>query len=262
VTSLAGMRVIVTRAPHQAEELCAALESRGATAVRLPTVAIYRGEPVPELDAALASLSAYSWAVFTSVNTVESVLRHAEARGIAPDAWGCVAVAAIGEATARALRGRGVPVRVVAAEPSTDGVVAALGDVNMCAILLPQSDLARPALAHALEARGASVRAVTAYRTLPQAPAPGEMTAALLGAHAVTFASPSAVAGFAQGLAALDATRGLCCAIASIGPVTSAALRAAGFSVDAEARDANATGLAVALEMHFAGRAAEAGAHA
>ena len=262
MTSLAGMRVVVTRAPHQAGELCAALESRGAMAVRIPTVAIHRDEPAPELDAALASLSAYAWTVFTSVNAVESVLARALARGVAREAWSDVAVAAIGEVTARALRDRGVPVRVVAAEASTEGIVTALGDVDMRAILLPQSDLARPALARALEARGASVRAVTAYRTVPQAPAPNELAGALLTAHAVTFASPSAVTGFVAGLAALGVTGGLPCVMASIGPETSQALRAAGFFVDAEALLANSTGLVLALEAHLVGRAVEAGAQA
>ncbi len=262
MTALAGKCVVVTRAPHQADELCAALEVRGAVPVRIPTVAIRSDESMPELDAALASLPAFAWTVFTSANAANAVLMRAEARGIAPKAWSSVAVAAIGAATATALRDRGVTVRVIAAEASTDGLLAALGDVRMQTILLPQSDLARPVLARALEARGASVRAVLAYRTVPQVPPPQELAAALLAAHAVTFASPSAVTGFVRGLTALGVTAGLPCVMASIGSTTSEALRTAGFFVDAEAAEPSVAGLVSALDAHFAGRAMGAGAHA
>jgi uroporphyrinogen-III synthase len=263
VTPLDGKRVVVTRAPHQAGALCSALEARGAASVKLATVAIRHDEATPELDAALAKLSAYDWVIFTSANTAESVLTRAGELNVSPDAWFAktLSIAAIGDVTARALRERGVPVRAVASSASPDGIVDALGDTNMANVLLPQSDLARPELTKALQAHGATVHGVTAYRTLPQKP-PADKLADALTAHAITFASPSAVTGFVQGLSAIGASMSVPCAVASIGPVTSAALKSAGMTVDIEAHEASVAGLVLALELYFAEHGTEAGASA
>ena len=69
----------------------------------------------------------------------------------------------------------------------------------------------------------------------------------LRSTRAVTFASPSAVEGFAG--AAGTGVRGLTAAV--IGPSTEAAARDAGFHVRAVAHPSTAEGLAVALERLF-----------
>ncbi len=253
MSALDGKCVVVTRPRDQAAPLCSELEARGATAMQLPTVAIRHGDATPELDAALHKLATYDWVIFTSSNTVDAVCARAAALEISPDAWTDTkpSIAAIGEATARALRERGMPVRAVAASASSEGIVSAVGNINFASVLLPQSDLARPELEHALKAHGATVHAVMAYRTVAQAPPKELLATALAAAHAIIFASPSAVAGFMQGLADAGAHHGTSCAIVSIGPVTSAALTRAGMTVDAEAHEASVAGIISALEAHF-----------
>ena len=78
---LAGRRVLVTRAREQASALSALLRSFGASAVEFPAIRIVPAEDYADLDRALAELSAYRWACFTSVNAVAAVDRRLDAIG-------------------------------------------------------------------------------------------------------------------------------------------------------------------------------------
>ena len=60
-------------------------------------------------------------------------------------------------------------------------------------ILLPASDLTRPALAGGLRAAGNQVEVVTCYRTVPR---PDPVREELAGIDAAAFSSPSGVAAF------------------------------------------------------------------
>src|SRR5437870_5010245 len=86
-------------------------------------------------------------------------------------------------------------------------------------VLLLRSDLADPATAEALRARGAQVDDIPAYRSVPRsAPAP-ELAARLRAGQvdAVTLASPSAAQGLVNSCGAEPATYART-AIVSIGP--------------------------------------------
>src|SRR5687768_625928 len=65
---LFGRRVLVTRAPEQADELVAALANAGAEAVLCPLVRLAEPEDFAALDAALGRLTDYDAIVFTSAN--------------------------------------------------------------------------------------------------------------------------------------------------------------------------------------------------
>jgi uroporphyrinogen-III synthase len=115
-------------------------------------------------------------------------------------------------------------------------------------VLVPASSRARDELPLGLRRLGFEVEVVEAYRTV-EPPQLAESVRRCLdhGFDAVTFASPSAVEGFAG--AAGDRARGLAAAV--IGPSTEAAARDAGFDVRAVAHPSTAEGLAVALERLF-----------
>src|SRR5690606_17618744 len=103
---LAGLGIVVTRPRRAAEALAAGLEREGARAFVFPALAIEDAPPTPALEAALDLLPRARLAVFVSANAVEKGLAAARARGPWPEH---VAVAAVGEATARALREAGFP---------------------------------------------------------------------------------------------------------------------------------------------------------
>jgi uroporphyrinogen III methyltransferase / synthase len=230
---LHGRRVLVTRARAQASGLAARLEALGAEVVQAPAIRI---EPLP-FDR--PAMERYETVVVTSANGVDLLL---------PDdvrALHGVKVAAIGPATAQALRDRGIVADVLPPEAVSESLLAALGDVGGQRVLVATAEGARDVLPDGLRGRGAHVDVVHLYRTVPE-PVDAE---AVRSADLVTFTSSSTVQSLAAALgdAGLDGMRA-----ASIGPVTSAALRKHGIEPAAEADPHTVEGLVAAVERLLA----------
>jgi uroporphyrinogen-III synthase len=168
-------------------------------------------------------------------------------------------VAAVGPATAAALDGHGVGGAVVPDEYMGDRIPAALGEITGRRFLLLRSDRAADALPQRLRALGGMVADVVAYRTVPVSSRVAGRVAddVRVGVDAVTFTSPSTIEGFVNGIG-VD-WRGIVerAIVATIGPVTAGAARAAGMRVDAEADPHSIGGLIDALIRAFSERAAE-----
>jgi len=226
---LHGRRVLVTRARAQASGLAARLEALGAEVVQAPAIRI---EP---LAFAAPAFDRYDTVVVTSANGVELLL-PGDVRSLHG-----VTVAAIGPATARALRDRGVVPDVVPAEAVSESLLAALGDVAGRRVLVATAQGARDVLPDGLREGGAEVDVVHLYRTVPE-PVDAE---AVRSADLITFTSSSTVASLAAvlGDGALNGLRA-----ASIGPVTSAALREHGIEPAVEADPHTVDGLVAAVE--------------
>jgi uroporphyrinogen III methyltransferase / synthase len=228
---LAGVSVAVTRARAQASGMAARLRALGATVVESPTIRI---EP---LSFELPDLATYDLLVLTSPNAVEALLlRVYDARALAGPK-----IAVIGPGTAEALRAHGIvadltPERAVG--ESLAPVVAALGVQRA---LVARAEQARDVVPDALRAAGTAVDVLALYRTVAE-PMPEAARAAALGADWLTFASASAVRFFHEAAGTLSGPR-----LASIGPVTSAALREVGHEPDVEASEHTPDGLLAAL---------------
>lgn len=260
---LAGIRVVVTRAAHQAEPTMRAFEEAGARVELLPLLEVVSpADPAP-LETALAHLEEYGWIVFTSSNAVERVLDRARLpRGLR--------VASVGSATSAALRARGVEPDLEPADSRAEGLADELvprlerlemGAGGRARVLLPQAADARPVLEEALRRAGAEVDRVDAYakRVPPDAP---ERARALFGAGPlgwVTFTSPSIARAFAELGADLWGeawpVRRRSLFAASIGPVTSDALRALGVEPAAEAASPSDEEMVAAVAAAAADRA-------
>lgn len=249
---LAGRRIAVTRPRHQAASLVAALEALGAAVLEAPAIRIEPPEDRRPLDEALARLERYDWIVFTSVNGVEAFFRRLSERSLPiPER---AAFAAIGPATARALRDHGCEPRVVPERFVAEEVFRALseeGAVRGRRFLLPRAEIAREALPRLLREAGADAEVVVAYRTVPEdsgvraaadAVARGEV-------DAVTFTSASTARSFFDAVSP-ESVRGKTAA-ASIGPITSAALVALGVPPAIEAETYTVEGLVEAIARHF-----------
>ncbi|RIK36295.1 MAG: hypothetical protein DCC58_19425 [Chloroflexi bacterium] len=253
-TTLAGLRVLVTRARDQAEELSQLLRAAGATPLELPAIAITPAPSAP-LDAALATLEQYDWVVLTSVNGVQALERRMEAHGIPPEAFAGLQVAAIGRATAAALEKLGIRVAFVPDEFVAEAVVAGLVERGVAGkrVLLPRAEVARDALPQGLEAAGATVDVVVAYRTSLPDDVPAEVLSELLAGNVdiATFGSPSAVRNV---LALAGGTLPEPVVIACIGPITAQAARQTGLRVDVVAEEYSMPGLVAALERFVAGQ--------
>ena len=254
---LDGITVLVTRTEAQSGKLIAALEGYGASVVAMPVIEIVEPDDWAPADRAIAELESYDWIVFTSANAVERFVARVEENGARFPAAGTVRIAAVGPATARRCRDAGIEPDYIPDEAVAEGLLegfARLGLGSGTRVLLPRALKAREILPDTLRARGAVVDVVPVYRTIDAAPDPAVVEALTAGRiDAVTFTSPSTVRSFFAGMDATPAAaqaRGLL--LASIGPVTTAALRERALPVFAEASEYTADGLALALARSVA----------
>lgn len=255
---LKGKTIAVTRSRRQASSVVAELEARGALVIHIPTIRFVEPRDPRPLDTALAGWDGFHWVVFTSATTVEFVLnRKASTGSVDP---GSVRIAAIGPATARALRDRGWQPDLSPTSATADALLQALFAVDHPKgrrFFIPRSQIGRETLERGLTAAGADVTVAVAYNTVPEDPSVAKdlMEAFDTGTlDAVTFTSPSTFHSLAamMGQDALQAL-GRSAVIASIGPVTSEAIRSSGLEVTVEAKPHTAEGLVEALVRHFAG---------
>lgn len=243
---LAGRRIIVTRPRHQAESLNQALSELGAEVVLAPAIRIEPPADPALLTQAAAAADAFDWIVFTSVNGVDAFFDHVDTTPRAE-------LAAIGPATADALTERGAHATVVPERFVAEEVFDAMerhSNLSGKKILLPRADIAREVLPKLLRAAGAEVDVVAAYTTTPSSE---DVARALVlvregGVDAVTFTSGSTVRSFFSGI---DDTLRSRVVPASIGPITSAALREQGVEPAVEAARYTTEGLVEAIRLHF-----------
>lgn len=234
---LLGRRVVVTRPGDQAAALVERLEQLGAVVTVVPLIAIEPLDDPTQLAAALAEVDRYDWIVFTSANGAEAVLR------LGADLDGA-RVAAVGPATAEAVRRLGVEPSFVPERFAGEEIVAGLAPLGGARILLPQADVADPGLAEELRRGGATVDAIPAYRTVEVEWTPSEL-AELRAADVVVLASGSA----ARSLASRGGTGAAL--VLCIGPKTAEIAREVGLPVGLVAHEATAEGIIHALVKHW-----------
>ncbi|MHB1004828.1 MAG: uroporphyrinogen-III synthase [Chloroflexota bacterium] len=257
-SSLSGKRVLVTRAPGQADALSALLREAGAVPVTVAAIRLAPPESWAPLDAAIAALIDYDWVVFTSANGARAFadrLRQSGRMAGLPDS---LQTAAVGPGTAAALAEFGLRADLVPEEYVAESLAAALAprEVTGKRVLFVRADGARDILPRQLRALGAQVDEAIAYRTLPNdedARRLGDLLADG-GLDAATFASSSAV----RATVAMLGQSGAAClrelAIACIGPVTAATARELGLRVDVVPEEHTLPALARALATHFEAR--------
>ena len=251
---LSGKRIVVTRAREQASEFAALLAARGAEAIEFPLIKIV---PPPcgygDLDAALASLERYEWACFASAPAVRAVFDRLREMGKDARAFGPVKVAAVGPATADALREMGIAADFVPSEQTGAALGEQLPDAREGThTFVPRALDGDDGLIDALAARGTVVNAVTAYANeIDGANADAVRERLQDGTvDAVTFTSSSTVRNFAAalGTSRLPPTAAVVC----IGPSTAqTAAEVLGRVPAAVAEVHTVAGLINALEHYF-----------
>ena len=233
--SLAGITIVVTRSKSDNQLLSEKLRQLGAVTVELPTIAIVPPENTDHLDESIRTLSKYDWLIFTSVHGVEFFSKRMTALAEPIDSLHEVKVAAIGPATAAALRRLGREPDYVPPEFLSERIAIGLGKVSGIRILLPRADIASTRLPELLRRNGASVEEIVAYRTVIPDDLSFDRVQSILQQHVdvITFTSPSTV----QNLAYVTGPKRVGSLlngvkVACIGPVTAEAARALGVRVD------------------------------
>lgn len=242
--ALAGMRVLVPRSAEQAPALSQRIRALGGEPVEAPVIEIRPGDEDALLDA-LHGLEEgrFDAVAFTSPNGARAVGRLVRSDELDPRRWDLL-VAAVGPGTARALASEvGIEPDLVPGTATTSGLADAF-PAGPGRVLLPRADLATPALADGLEAKGWVVTEVTAYVTARPDAIPSEARAALERGEVdlVAVASSSTARHLAELVDDLGGAR-----IVSIGPVTSATCRELGLDVAVEADPHTLAGLVDAL---------------
>lgn len=166
--ALAGLGVVITRPRPAGEALAAALAREGALPFVFPALAIEDLPPSEALEIALARLGDASLAIFVSANAVHKGLAASQRHGPWPPR---VRVAAIGEATAQALRTAGFAEVISPTERhDSEALLALPGLQRECvrgrSIVVFRGEGGREHLKEWLEERGAKVTYAECYRRI------------------------------------------------------------------------------------------------
>jgi uroporphyrinogen-III synthase len=279
---LAGTRILVGRARHQAGSLSASLRSLGASVIEIPFIEIRKPQSYRPLDDALKNIRNYDWLILTSANGVEAMWERVRKLRITRRNLKHLQIAAIGPATKKAIVKHGLKVKMVPEEYVAESVVKGLRDkVNGKRVVLIRAKVARDVIPEELRSAGAQVDVIEAYETVVPEKSRVRLRALMRNAarrpHIVTFTSSSTARNFAEllcGSEALprsDGPLGLRSGpaplrrhtdlrkveadsfnriqFASIGPVTSATLRELYMPVAIEAREFTMGGLIRAIVL-------------
>lgn len=245
---LAGKRILVTRAVHQSEDINQLLRAAGAVPVAFPCVAILLPEDCNELDTALRHLAqgSYDWLVLSSSNAAWVLACRLHALQLQPD-WSRVRLAAVGQATASAiLEHLGTTAEFVPEVQTGEALAASLPIQRGARVLLPQSAHVSSDLYDRLQASGAQVTQMIAYRAGLGAP---DASVLLGNVDALTFTSPVTVQNFLQLSQGHDFRHHLACCI---GPTTARVAQRAGFTQCISANPHSIEGMIAALWQHQA----------
>ncbi|MDR2845349.1 MAG: uroporphyrinogen-III synthase [Puniceicoccales bacterium] len=252
---LSGKRIVITRPEGQNAALRTVLDARGATVLEIPLLDIeYTADPAV-LDSIWTDMGCFDWLIFTSANGVHGFFDRFfetfnDIRGI-----GLCRIACVGDATASALRSFHLNIDLIPATATADALAKELLDTEDLAhlrVLIVTGNRNSDTLAKALETRAhAIVQTLTVYATTENNV--GQLDAAdsfrRQGAHAIVFASPSAVDAFiAQVKLLTPAKTAIHPKAIAIGPSTADALREHGISVAAQALSPDPAALADAVE--------------
>ncbi len=247
---LFGLGVVITRPERQADELARLLLEQGANPISFPTIAIEPPDDWGELDKALEQLGSYDWIIFTSANGVRFFFERLRQKEKDIRDLKGIKICCIGPATAGQIEEKGISVDLIPEEFIAEGILKSFATLDLRGkkILLPRAAQARDILPEGLKKKGAVVDVVTAYRTINSGRKKEDFLA-LLDAHVVdviTFTSSSTVTNFVE-IMGKDFVPPPRVRVACIGPVTEAAAKKAGFSVDIEQKEYTMQGLVQSL---------------
>jgi len=166
---LKGLRILVTRAAHQADPLCELIRAAGGEPVKLPVLEIEPPRDPAPARGIVARLAEFDLAIFVSPNAAERGLALIGEHGGVPAS---LKVAAVGERTAATLVKAGVHVHLISPSPFTSEALLTLPELQSVAnkrIVIFRGEGGREQLGKTLRELGAAVSYAEVYRReLPQ----------------------------------------------------------------------------------------------
>jgi len=162
---LNGACVLVTRPEHQAENLSRLIEQRGGIAVRFPALEIVSRDD-DRIKSTLENLDGFQWVVFISANAVNFALKANS--GKIPRTKS-VRFAAVGQATAQAMKMAGLPVDLVPEYGYNSEALLEMPQLQQVEgqnCLIVRGEGGREQLATTLRSRGAEVDYLEVYKRI------------------------------------------------------------------------------------------------
>ena len=209
---LKGRRVIVTRPADRNGTLCCSLRELGADVLEYPCIRTAPRDPAPELDAAIETLSAYHWLVFTSPAGPALFFRRLRASGKDARALAGLKLAAIGPKTAEALATFGLTADLVPAVYDSEHLAEAMAQVEG-PVLLCRASSGSDALPQIFTKNGVPFTDAPCYDTVYESPDPETAHVWLQTPVLVSFTSASTVRGFVNSLPGADLSNVTGCCI-------------------------------------------------
>ncbi|QEC50630.1 uroporphyrinogen-III C-methyltransferase [Baekduia soli] len=237
---LGGTSVVVTRPKAQASGLAGRLRDLGARVVEAAVI-------VPEpLDFAVPDLTDVGLLVLSSPNGAARFFDALRAQGRDARALAGTRVAVIGPGTADAVRAHGIEPDLVPTRAVGESLAELVGPLQVGRALVVRARGGRDVVRDALAAGGAEVEVLEPYVTVAEPLDERTLTRAL-AADWATFTSASSARFFCEAAGGAAAVRESGLRLASIGPITTQALRDLGLEPTLEAAEHTPDGLVAAL---------------
>ena len=237
---LGGVSVTVTRPRARASGLASALRDLGARVVEAAVI-------VPQaLAFAIPDLNDVDLLVFSSPNGAERFFEELRATHRDARALYGIAVAVIGPGTAEAVRAEGVVPDFIPTRAVGESLAESLAGLDVQHAVVVRARGGRDVVRQALMDRGTDVTLIEPYVTVAE-PLDARTRDRALEADWATFTSASSVRFFCAAAGGAGVVRDSGLKLASIGPVTTEALREQGLEPDVEATEHTPGGLVDAL---------------
>ncbi len=246
---LFGTTILVPGTPLTSVKLRDHLSAQGANVVLSPAIRIDAPEEWSALDDSLDRIQDFDWLVFSSANGVDFLLQRLHERGGDARRLGGIKLAAIGPGTAERLSGYHLNTDLVPDTYTAEGLAEALAPFAAGGrFLLARASQGRDILAQRLHGAGAEVTQVVVYASAGVTEADSRITDAL-GRSEIDWVSVAS-SETARSLHRLYGQALGNARLASISPVTTAALRELGYEPVVEATAHTIKGIADAIVSH------------
>ncbi|MBI5216025.1 MAG: uroporphyrinogen-III synthase [Ignavibacteriae bacterium] len=228
------LRVLVTRAAHQATELVRLLEHNGFIPVLFPMIEIVPPESWNECDTAIESLYMYNGLIFTSANGVEFFFRRLTEKNVAVESLQTKIICVVGEKTKTVLEKHGLKITLMPEKFTSLDLANALQhqDIRGRTFLHPRGNLGNNMLPGNLKLLGATVDSVTVYQTIQPNTEEVQMVKTQIlndEIDILTFMSPSSIKNFCSMFTPSQLREVLTIPAVVIGPVTFEQATSTGF---------------------------------
>jgi uroporphyrinogen III methyltransferase/synthase len=249
---LFGKKVIVTRTRSQASLLSERLAALGSEVIEIPTIEIVSEKADKQLETAF-SHGPYDWVFFTSYNGVDEFAAFLERAKKDSRIFGKAKVCAIGPETAKGLRALGVRPDYIPPQFIAESIIRHFRHLRRKGVASPRALIlrakkARDVLPEGLKRSGFMVKIIDLYDTIIPKGSKERLGQVLGGkVDIVTFTSSSTVENFINLLGNDYRSKLSGVRFASIGPITSRALRKFGLKASMEAKVYTVEGLIDAM---------------